>query len=140
MLRPATPLSILLFAAFALLLLAVLSTPVIEVIPLSDFGGIKYGVFGYCESGKGCSNIGIGYDTEKLVGDDTQAFDLPSGVRNTLSAILVVHPVAALITLILFIMAAVSHLHSPSHSTRFLLILFIFLFLDFLICLFGVLD
>ncbi|KAJ4205768.1 regulator of ime2 [Fusarium falciforme] len=135
MLRPATPLSILLFAAFALLLLAVLSTPVIEVIPLSDFDGIKYGVFGYCESGKGCSNIGIGYDTEKLVGDNTQAFDLPSGVRNTLSAILVVHPVAALITLILFIMAAVSHLHSPSHSTRFLLILFIFLFLDFLICL-----
>ncbi|KAI8675133.1 hypothetical protein NCS57_00413400 [Fusarium keratoplasticum] len=135
MLRPATPLSILLFAAFALLLLAVLSTPVIEAIPLSDFGGIKYGVFGYCESGKGCSNIGIGYDTGKLVGDDTQAFDLPSGVRNTLSAILVVHPVAALITLILFIMAAVSHLHSPSHSTRFLLILFIFLFLDFLVCL-----
>lgn len=77
------------------------------------------------------ADIGIG----KLVGDNTQAFDLPSGVRNTLSAILVVHPVAALITLILFIMAAVSHLHSPSHSTRFLLILFIFLFIDFLICL-----
>ena len=67
MLRPATPLSILLFAAFALLLLAVLSTPVIEAIPLSDFAGVTYGVFGYCESGKGCSNIGIGYDTGEFL-------------------------------------------------------------------------
>lgn len=71
----------------------------------------------------------------KLVGDDSQAFDLPSGVRNTLSAILIVHPVAALITLVMTIMAAVSHLHSPSHSTRYLLILFIFLLIDFLVCL-----
>ncbi|KAM5346844.1 hypothetical protein ACJ41O_009849 [Fusarium nematophilum] len=135
MLRPATPLTVLLFAAFALLLLSVLSTPIIEAIPLSDFDGVTYGVFGFCESGKGCSGIGIGYDTGRLVGDNTQAFDLPSGVRNTLSAILIVHPVAGLITLVLFIMAAVSHLHAPSHSTRYLLIVFIFLFIDFLVCL-----
>ncbi|KAF4965968.1 hypothetical protein FSARC_6277, partial [Fusarium sarcochroum] len=135
MLRPATPLTVLLFAAFALLLLAVISTPIIEAIPLSDFDGVTYGVFGYCQNGKGCSGIGVGYDTAKLVGDNTQAFDLPSGVRNTLSAILIVHPVAALITLIMTIMAAVSHLHAPSHSTRYLLIIFIFLFIDFLICL-----
>lgn len=62
-------------------------------------------------------------------------FDLPSGVRNTLSAILIVHPIAALLTLILCIMAAVSHMHSASHSSRYLLILFIFLFIDFLVCL-----
>ncbi|KAF4984212.1 hypothetical protein FZEAL_552 [Fusarium zealandicum] len=135
MLRPATPLTVLLFVAFALLLLAVLSTPVIEAIPLSDFDGITYGVFGYCENGKGCSGIGVGYDTAKLAGDNAQAFDLPSGTRNTLSAILIVHPVAALLTLILFIMAAVSHTHAASHSTRFLLIQFIFLFIDFLVCL-----
>ncbi|KAJ4140237.1 regulator of ime2 [Fusarium equiseti] len=135
MLRPGTPLTVLLFAAFALLLLAVISTPIIEAIPLSDFGGVTYGVFGYCQNGKGCSGIGVGYDTAKLVGDDAQAFDLPSGVRNTLSAILIVHPVAALITLVMTIMAAVSHLHGPSHSTRYLLILFIFLFIDFLVCL-----
>ncbi|KAL7757592.1 hypothetical protein ACKLNR_012119 [Fusarium oxysporum f. sp. zingiberi] len=135
MLRPGTPLTVLLFAAFALLLLAVISTPIIEAIPLSDFGGVTYGVFGYCQQGKGCSGIGVGYDTAKLVGDDSQAFDLPSGVRNTLSAILIVHPVAALITLVMTIMAAVSHLHAPSHSTRYLLILFIFLLIDFLVCL-----
>ncbi|CZS80406.1 unnamed protein product [Fusarium graminearum] len=135
MLRPGTPLTLLLFAAFALLLLAVISTPIIEAIPLSDFGGVTYGVFGYCQNGKGCSGIGVGYDTAKLAGDNSQAFDLPSGVRNTLSAILIVHPVAALITLVMTIMAAVSHLHGPSHSTRYLLILFIFLFIDFLVCL-----
>lgn len=63
MLRPGTPLTVLLFAAFALLLLAVISTPIIEAIPLSDFGGVTYGVFGYCQNGKGCSGIGVGYDT-----------------------------------------------------------------------------
>ncbi|KAM0356074.1 hypothetical protein ACHAPU_000468 [Fusarium lateritium] len=135
MLRPGTPLTLLLFAAFALLLLAVISTPIVKAIPLSEFGGVTYGVFGYCQNGKGCSGIGVGYDTAKLVGDNTQAFDLPSGVRDTLSAILIVHPVAALITLVMTIMAAVSHLHGPSHSTKYLLILFIFLFIDFLICL-----
>lgn len=63
MLRPGTPLTLLLFAAFALLLLAVISTPIIKAIPLSDFGGVTYGVFGYCQNGKGCSGIGVGYDT-----------------------------------------------------------------------------
>jgi hypothetical protein len=63
MLRPGTPLTVLLFAAFALLLLAVISTPIVEAIPLSDFGGVTYGVFGYCQQGKGCSGIGVGYDT-----------------------------------------------------------------------------
>ncbi|KAM0208304.1 hypothetical protein ACHAPA_000263 [Fusarium lateritium] len=135
MLRPGTPLTLLLFAAFALLLLAVISTPIVKAIPLSDFGGVTYGVFGYCQDGKGCSGIGVGYDTAKLAGDNAQAFDLPSGVRDTLSAILIVHPVAALITLVMTIMAAVSHLHGPSHSTKYLLILFIFLFIDFLVCL-----
>lgn len=46
-----------------------------------------------------------------------------------------VHPVAALVTLVLFIMAVITHMHAPSHSSRFLLIIFIFLFIDFLICL-----
>ncbi|KAH6888047.1 SUR7/PalI family-domain-containing protein [Thelonectria olida] len=140
MLRPATPLAILLGAAFALLLLSVLSTPIIKAIPLGEFKGVTYGVFGYCQSGEGCTNIGIGYDAvNKYVGqpfeDDSSTFDLPSGVRNTLSAILVVHPVAALVTLVLFIMAVVTHMHAPSHSSRYLLIIFIFLFIDFLICL-----
>lgn len=61
MLRPATPLSILLFAAFGLLLVSVLSTPIIQGIKLGSFDGFDFGVFGYCK-GSSCSSIEIGYD------------------------------------------------------------------------------
>jgi hypothetical protein len=60
-LRPATPLSVVLFAAFALLLVSVLSTPIINGIPLGKFKDFSFGVFGYCELDK-CSSISIGYD------------------------------------------------------------------------------
>lgn len=62
MLRPATPLTILLGVAFALLLISVLSTPIIEAIPLGQHSGFTYGVFGYCQSKKGCSGVQIGYN------------------------------------------------------------------------------
>jgi hypothetical protein len=58
--RPATPLAVLLAVAFALQLLAVLSTPVIQAIPLASNAGVTYGVFGFC-NGDNCSPIGIGY-------------------------------------------------------------------------------
>lgn len=62
MLRPATPLSVLLFVAFGLLLISVLSTPIIQAIPLGSFKTFNFGVFGYC-NGSECSKIEIGYDT-----------------------------------------------------------------------------
>jgi hypothetical protein len=65
MLRPATPLTILLFAAFVLLLISVISTPIIQAIPLASYSGVNFGVFGYCQDGK-CSKIEIGYNTGKL--------------------------------------------------------------------------
>ncbi len=64
MLRPATPLSILLLAAFALLLLSVISTPIIKSIPLGTYEGYSFGVFGYCK-GDVCSPFEIGYNTCK---------------------------------------------------------------------------
>jgi hypothetical protein len=63
MLRPATPLTVLLFAAFALLLISVISTPIVKGIPLASFGGVDFGVFGFCKEGGTCSNVGIGYNT-----------------------------------------------------------------------------
>ncbi|EQB59063.1 hypothetical protein CGLO_00599 [Colletotrichum gloeosporioides Cg-14] len=134
MLRPATPMSLLLLAAFALMLLSTLSTPIIKAIPLGSFQGVNFGVFGVCKADGSCTGIEIGYDTSGLF-QKSGAFDLPDSARNTLSAILIVHPIAALTTLIMFIMAAVAHLHSPSHSARYLLVVFIFSFIDFLICL-----
>lgn len=62
MLRPATPLAVLFFAAFVLLLLSTLSTPVIKGIPLASFNGHDFGVWGYC-TGSNCTKIEIGYDT-----------------------------------------------------------------------------
>lgn len=60
MLRPATPLTILFFVAFVLLLISTISTPIVEGIPLAKFNGVSFGVFGYCRP-TGCSNIQIGY-------------------------------------------------------------------------------
>ncbi|KAL8985866.1 MAG: hypothetical protein Q9177_004317, partial [Variospora cf. flavescens] len=130
MLRPATPLTLLLLAAFILLLLSVISTPIIKAIPLASFNGVDFGVFGYCKADGGCTGIRVGYATDSttLFGtNDDSDFSLPNGARSSLPSILVVHPVAALLTLICTILAALSHLHSPSHSPRFLLALLILL-------------
>lgn len=62
-LRPSTPLSVVLAAAFVLLLLSVLSTPVIKSIPLGQFQDYSFGVFGFCEPDGSCTSIGIGYDS-----------------------------------------------------------------------------
>lgn len=135
MLRPATPLSILFFVAFCLLLLSTLSTPIIKSIPLATYRGIHFGVLGYCENGK-CDGPMIGYNTESLFGDaPTSDFSLPSASRHALSSILIVHPVAAFMTLICFGLAVAAHFHSPAHSPRYLLALLIFTFPTLLVSL-----
>ncbi|KAL8914355.1 MAG: hypothetical protein Q9171_000985 [Xanthocarpia ochracea] len=129
MLRPATPLTVLLFIAFVLLLLSVLSTPIVKSIPLATYKDVDYGVFGYCKNGPGgrCEGIRIGYATDFNSPDDDSDFTLPNSARSSLPSILIVHPVAAFLTLVCTILAASSHLHSPSHSPRFLLALLILL-------------
>lgn len=57
--------SVLLFAAFALLLLSTLSTPIIKAIPLGSFKGANFGVFGVCKADGTCEGPEIGYDTSK---------------------------------------------------------------------------
>ena len=69
------------------------------------------------------------------MGDNNKSFDMPEGVRETLSSILILHPVAAVLVLIMLIMAVASHFHSPAHSARFLLAFFIFTIITFLVCL-----
>ena len=65
MLRPATPLTILLLVAFILLLLSVISTPLVKGIHLATFQGVNFGVFGYCGPAS-CSGIEVGYSTGKI--------------------------------------------------------------------------
>jgi hypothetical protein len=66
MLRPATPLSIIFLAAFVLLLLSTISTPVIKGIPLGSFQGYNFGVLGYCHNNGKCVGPQIGYSTGTL--------------------------------------------------------------------------
>ncbi|KAF2132232.1 pali-domain-containing protein [Dothidotthia symphoricarpi CBS 119687] len=135
MLRPATPLSILFFVAFCLLLLSTLSTPIIKGIPIATYRGINFGVLGYCENDS-CTGPTIGYDTETLFADNPDTdFSLPAATRHALSSILIVHPVAALMTLICFGLAVAAHFHSPAHSPRYLLALLIFTFPTLLVSL-----
>ncbi|KAF2271213.1 pali-domain-containing protein [Lojkania enalia] len=135
MLRPATPLSILFFTAFVLLLLSTLSTPIIRGIPLATFRGVNFGVFGYCD-GSDCDGPMIGYDTDGLFANAPDSeFSLPSATRHSLSSILIVHPVAALLTLVCFALAVAAHFHSPSHSPRYLLALLILTFPTLLVSL-----
>ncbi len=63
MLRPATPLTVIFFLAFVLLLLSTLTTPVIKGIPLGSYQGYNFGVFGFCKDGGECSQIAVGYST-----------------------------------------------------------------------------
>lgn len=64
LLKPATPLTVLLLAAFALLLLSTLSTPVIKKVPLATFKNVDFGVFGYCKDDS-CTPARVGYDTSE---------------------------------------------------------------------------
>ncbi|KAI9841635.1 MAG: regulator of ime2 [Sclerophora amabilis] len=124
MLRPATPLSVLLFAAFVLLLISVISTPVIKGIKIAAFNGVDFGVFGYCQDGR-CSGPEVGYSDHVFSEGKKSDFSLPSNTRHSLSSLLIVHPIAAFLTLILLVLSAAAHLHSPSHSPRYLLALLI---------------
>lgn len=62
MLRPATPLTVVLLAAFVLLLISVLSVPITKSITLGKADDVAFGVFGYCKNDGKCSKIGIGYN------------------------------------------------------------------------------
>lgn len=57
----------MLFAAFVLLLLSTLSTPLIKGVPLGSFEGFDFGVFGYCRPDGSCTGFELGYDTSTLI-------------------------------------------------------------------------
>ncbi|KAI1973487.1 regulator of ime2 [Ophidiomyces ophidiicola] len=128
LLKPATPLTLLLLAAFVLLLLSVLSAPVIKSIPLATYQNLSFGVFGFCQ-GNDCRNIRVGYPREGIFNDSSRDgdFNLPASIRLSLTALLIVHPIAAFFAFICFSLAAAAHLHSPSHSPRYLMGLLILL-------------
>ena len=85
--------------------------------------GGRRGVFTVC-----CTN-------PVVITDTSASFTLSAGTRHSLSSILIVHPVAAFLTLICFILAATAHVHSAAHSSRYHLALIILLLPTILITL-----
>ena len=149
--RAATPATVFLVAAFVLLLLSVISVPITKSIALGSFNGVSFGVFGYCVNGK-CSSVQLGYNPgssdlphplivdqairsasasssrrslEPRQNSGSNNFSLPPSARNGLSNILIVHVIAAALTLIALVLSIVAHVRKPSHSVRFLLAIFI---------------
>lgn len=64
LLKPATPLTVLLLIAFVLMLITCISTPIVKGIPLATYKNVDYGVFGYCDGDK-CTGIHVGYTSSK---------------------------------------------------------------------------
>ena len=62
-------------------------------------------------------------------------FSLPPNTRHSLSSLLIVHPVAALFTLVLVVLSCIAHFHSPARSPRYLLMLLILVLPTFLLSL-----
>ncbi|KAA8909135.1 hypothetical protein TRICI_004612 [Trichomonascus ciferrii] len=130
--RVASTLSVLVLIAFALELIAVLSVPVTQTITLCEYGDYKFGVFGYCNTKTGhCSDVGVGYDVSNI----DNKFSLPSNARNSLANLLIVHVVAAGLTLILLIFSLLAHVHGPANSSRFILFVLVFSIPSFLLTL-----
>ncbi|KAK7204132.1 SUR7/PalI family-domain-containing protein [Myxozyma melibiosi] len=132
--RAATPLTLLLLVAFGLQLVSVLSVPVVDKIVLANYQNVKFGVFGYCTNSS-CSSVRVGYPDSIIDGSGTTDWSLPSGARQSLTNLLIVHPIAAGFTLILLVLALVAHFHQPANSPRYLLALLIFCLPTFILSL-----
>ncbi|CAN6651767.1 hypothetical protein TRVA0_025S01200 [Trichomonascus vanleenenianus] len=130
--RAALTLSVILLAAFVLQLLTVISVPVTRSITLCEYNGYQFGVFGYCniQTNK-CSGVGVGYD----VHPSSDQFTLPSNARNSLANLLIVHVIAAGLTLILLLLTALTLFRAPGSSSRYLLIVLFFAIPTFLVSL-----
>jgi len=125
-----TPL--LLFVAFILLLLVSLSVPIIKTVYLLHItvnvgssllhsgvnAGVKFGVWGYCtdstetsvvgidHSSKGeCSKAALGYTFDNSVSEALHVSGLENTISRTLSAALVLHPIACALTFITLVVS-----------------------------------
>lgn len=59
---PALPLIIVIFVAFALLVVSVISAPIVKDIPIGSVNGVHFGIFGSCKQST-CSQYSVGYQS-----------------------------------------------------------------------------
>ncbi|ORY74569.1 SUR7/PalI family-domain-containing protein, partial [Protomyces lactucae-debilis] len=110
---------------------------------LGSANGVKFGVFGYCAKA-GCSSIQVGYATDDILSSLSSAlkrqrfispFNLPSTTRNNLSNVLLAHPVAGGLTLVMLLLSIIGHSSKASGSSRYHTALLILSFLTSLVTL-----
>jgi len=143
MLATATP--VLLFLAFLLLLLVSLSVPITKTIYLFELlanvrsgvinssvsGNVKFGVWGYCFSGVDvsvlgsqhdtaaeCSKAKLGYTFDQTIGSALHVSGFENLISRTLTAVLVLNPVACGLTFLAFIISLALIRHGYSNSPR----------------------
>jgi len=144
MLAFVTPL--LLFIAFLLLLLVSVSVPIAKSIYLFKFianvsssllhsgasGSVKFGVWGYCFSGVdvsvlgsthdsagSCSKAHLGYTFDQTVANALHVSGLENLISRTLTAALVLNPVACGLTFLALVISLAMHKRGTEGSSRF---------------------
>ena len=143
---------ILQFISLAFLIIAFVTVPLFKftsnsksttsnLLSLSKYNGIQYGVFGYCDtSEKSCSSTSANYKAYKIqeANSDDSDWKLDLSARKTLSELLIVVPVAAGVVFINFLMTTVNLVtqkRDVNENERFIFIQFIissvFSFLSF---------
>ncbi|AMD20895.1 HDR153Wp [Eremothecium sinecaudum] len=87
---------------FVFQMFATFSVPFTRNFYLADFGGIKFGVFGWCNNATNiCSNAALGYDFS-LLGDHAPS-TFPNRAKLSLATLLVVHPIGLFLTSVLWL-------------------------------------
>ncbi|GAA5889950.1 hypothetical protein JCM8208_001177 [Rhodotorula glutinis] len=119
--RPATPGTIVVFAATVLLVLVSVSTPLLKTFYFLDAtissgsikGTVKLGTFGYCVGNK-CTSAKLGYqlDVASLLGINGKLGDLSDSVLKWATYCLVLHPVAAVLGAISVVFGLLAHMHN----------------------------
>ncbi|GAA5841088.1 hypothetical protein JCM9279_000534 [Rhodotorula babjevae] len=119
--RPATPGTIVVFAATVLLVLVSVSTPLLKTFYFLDAtissgsikGTVKLGTFGYCVGSK-CTSAKLGYqlDVASLLGINGKLGDLSDSVLKWATYCLVLHPVAAVLGAISVVFGLFAHMHN----------------------------
>jgi len=101
----------LLFAAFALLLIATISAPVINTVGLlrvhrADNTNVYFGTFGFC-NGNACSGTSIGYQIANIMSgiDHTTFSSAGATTANGLTHAMILHPICAAFALIAFLLS-----------------------------------
>ncbi|KAG5513981.1 hypothetical protein PMAC_000603 [Pneumocystis sp. 'macacae'] len=118
----------LLIPASTLLLLCCLSVPVTRLVSLGSLSDLRFGIFGYCFMKGVCSSIQLGYSLDAAISlkpKYTSDFYFSFYKISKLSNILILHIVAAMLTMVTLFFSLIAHVEGPSKSRFFLVVILV---------------